>query len=68
MVLSHTFKASHQNIVYGTKVKQLHISISFDFARGSLVQICWTLLIFCPVRLLFGGNSENVVDSLSGGR
>jgi len=31
-----------------------------------LVEICWPLLIFSPVRLLFGGNSEEVVDSLIG--
>ena len=68
MVLSHTFEVSHQNIVYDTNIIETYISIPFHFARGSLAQICWPLLIFSPVRLLFGGNRENVVDSLSGGR
>ena len=64
MVLSHTFESSHQNIIYGTKINQLHISISFNFARDSLVEISRPLLRYSPVGLLFGGSSENVVDSL----
>jgi hypothetical protein len=67
VVLSQAFEDSHQ-IVDGTNIIETYISIPFHFARGSLAQICWPLLIFSPVRLLFGGNRENVVDSLSGGR